>query len=123
MANENTISLKQFLFVQFSVIIYSFCGVFQKYAAQREPLSLSFLFFYACSIGILFVYAFLWQIVLKKIPLTMAYSNRAVAMIWTLVWSAILFREAIGWKRIIGAVIICVGVFFVTTDGRGENHE
>ena len=109
--------LKQIGFMQGAVIVYSFCGVFQKLAARYPMISIQFLLFYGCSIGILFVYAILWQMILRKVPLTTAYSNRAVAMIWSLVWSVLLFKESISWNQIVGAIVICYGVYKVMAAG------
>lgn len=113
MTKTNKAGIKQIGFMQGAVIVYSFCGVFQKLAARYPMLSTGFLLFYGCSIAILFVYAILWQMILRKVPLTTAYSNRAVAMIWSLVWSVLLFHESISWNQVVGAVIICYGVYKV----------
>ena len=106
---------RDILFIQGAVIIYSFCGVFQKLAGRHPMLSWPFVFYYGCSVGILFVYAILWQLILKKAPLTTAYSNRAVSMIWSMVWSVLLFQETVRWNQILGAIIICLGVYKVVT--------
>ena len=76
-------------------------------------LSLEFVGYYAFSIGILFIYAILWQLILRKVPLTIAYSNRAIASIWSLIWGVILYNESVSWNQILGAVIICFGVYKV----------
>lgn len=117
MAKSNKAGIKQIGFMQGAVIVYSFCGVFQKLASRYPMLSVNFLLFYGCSIAVLAVYAILWQMILRKVPLTTAYSNRAIAMIWSLVWSAILFQESISWNQIVGAVIICYGVYRVMATG------
>lgn len=101
--------------IQGAVMIYSFCGVFQKMAARYPMVSFKFFLLYGCSIGILFIYAILWQLILRRVPLTTAYSNRAVAMIWSLVWSVLLFQERVSWNQILGAIIICFGVYKVVT--------
>ena len=114
---KNKISLGRILFIQCSVIIISLSSVFQKLAAGYPPLSFMFLFYYACSLAVLFFYAILWQIILKRVPLSVAYSNRALSTIWALVWGVLLFHEHIGWNHIFGAVIIYVGVYLVTSGG------
>jgi drug/metabolite transporter (DMT)-like permease len=106
---------KWILFMQGAVIVYSFCGVFQKMAANQSMLSWRFIVYYGCSIGILFIYAVLWQIILRKLPLTTAYSNRAISMIWSMVWSVLLFQETIRWNQVLGAIVICFGVYKVVT--------
>lgn len=114
---KNKISFGQLLFIQGAVIIISLGSVFQKLAAGFPPLSFMFLFYYACSLAVLFVYAILWQIILKRVPLTVAYSNRALSTIWALVWGVVLFHEHVGWNHIVGAVVICIGVYLVTAGG------
>lgn len=117
MKEDKKSGLKLILFIQGAVIVYSFCGVFQKLAAQHSMLSIEFLLLYGCSIFILMVYAVLWQIILKHVPLTTAYSNRAIAMIWSLVWSVILFQESVSWNQVFGALVICFGVYKVIAAG------
>lgn len=106
-------SIGQVGFIQGAVVIYSFSGVFQKLASRYPMLSLRFFLLYGCSLCVLFVYAILWQVILRKIPLTTAYSNRAISMIWSMVWSVVLFQEHITWNQVVGAVIICFGVYMV----------
>ena len=115
-------SLIQTLFVQGAVIVYSFCGVFQKLAAGYPTLSIRFILAYGCSVGVLGVYAILWQIILKRVPLSTAYSNRAIAMIWSVVWGVLLYKETITWKQVLGAVIICIGVYLVNQKESGEDE-
>ena len=113
MDDKKKAGIGQIGFMQGAVIVYSFSGVFQKLASRYPMISIQFLLFYGCSIGILFVYAVLWQ----KVPLTTAYSNRAVSMIWSMVWSVLLFQESISWNQIFGAIVICYGIYKVMASG------
>ena len=113
--DKQKVGLKQIAFIQMAVFVYSFCGVFQKFASREETLSLLFLVFYGCSFAVLFIYAILWQLVLKKMDLSVAYSNRAVAMIWSLLWGVLFFGETLKWNQVIGALVICYGVHKVVT--------
>lgn len=115
MPGKATFKKGQIFFIQIAIVIYSFCGVFQKLASRTSMFSWNFIFFYGCSIGIMMIYAVLWQIILRKVPLSTAYSNRAVAMIWSLVWSALIFRENIHWNQVLGAAVIFFGVYKVMT--------
>lgn len=114
---EKKTRIGQIGFMQGAVIVYSFSGVFQKLASRYPMISIHFLLFYGCSIGVLFVYAILWQMILRKVPLTTAYSNRAVSMIWSMVWSVLMFKESISWNQILGAIVICYGVYKVMAVG------
>ena len=47
--------------------------------------------------------------------LSIAYSNKAVGLLWTLVWAAALFGEKVTLVNVVGLVMICIGVIVVTT--------
>ena len=51
-------------------------------------------------IFILFVYAVLWQQVLKSIPLSIASANKAVTIFWGMWWGFLFFNEEISIKKI-----------------------
>ena len=59
---------------------------------------------------VLGVYAILWQQILKRLPLSVAYANRTVTVLFGMIWGALLFEEAITWNMILGAAIIMCGV-------------
>lgn len=97
------------------LLFYSLCGVFAKLAAKEAFLSLPFILFYIAEIFVLFVYAVLWQQILKHIPLTVAFCNKSVGMIWTMGWSVFLFKETLTPAMFIGAIIVLIGVFLVVS--------
>jgi len=97
------------------MMIYSVSSVFSKLASKEDLLSFKFIVFYGLVIFILFIYAILWQQVLKKMPLTTAYANKAVVIIWGLVWGKLLFHEEITLKKIIASIVIMIGVGLVVT--------
>lgn len=43
-------------------------------------------------------------------PLNAAFANRAVTVLWGIVWGIIFFGETITAGKIIGAVLVIVGV-------------
>ena len=55
----------------------------------------------------------MWQQILKKLPLITAYANKAIIIIWGLVFGMLFFKETITVQKIIGAVIIMAGVVMV----------
>lgn len=97
------------------LIFYSFSGVLSKLASKEAFLSPMFILIYAGEIFVLFVYAIVWQQILKHIPLTVAFCNKSVSMIWSMLWGVILFQETITVTMLIGAAIVLVGVFLVVT--------
>lgn len=49
-------------------------------------------------------------------PLTVAYANKGITIVWGIIWGALLFKEAITIKTIIGGVIILIGIYLVVTN-------
>lgn len=109
-----------YLIIQVAVAIYSFSGVAGKLASRNPFLSLPFIMFYAVEIACLGVYAIMWQQIVKRHDLSVAYVNRSLGLLWSLMWSALLFRETITVNNLIGAIIIISGVILVNTAGEAK---
>ncbi len=108
--------LKRFVILQSVVIIYTFSGVFAKLASGYDLFSFKFILFYGAEFLILAVYAVIWQQVIKRVQLSLAYANRATAIIWSLIWAALFFSEQIKISNIIGVIIIVAGTVIVNSD-------
>lgn len=108
--------VKSIFLLHIMLFFYSLGGVCSKLAAKQEFMSVKFILYYMAVLGILFLYAVLWQQILKRLPLVTAYSNKAVTVIWGILWGQLFFQEAINTKKIVGAVIIILGVILVVTD-------
>ena len=92
-----------------SLLFSSLSGVCSKMASRYTDhiFSVSFIF---------------W--ILKRMPLTVAYANRPVTLIWGIIWGALIFGEKVTWNMIAGAAVIFAGIYLVTgEDGEkgGEN--
>ena len=109
--NDKKFSIGAFILLQVALIIMSFGAVCSKMAGRQEFLSLPFFMFYGALILILFVYAILWQQVLKRISLVVAYACKGVGIIYGILWGVIFFKEEITWKMIAGAVLVLIGVY------------
>ena len=81
------------------LMVYSMSGIFSKLAAGQPFLSFRFCLYYGVIIALLGLYAIGWQQIIKRMPLTSAYANRAVTVVWGIVWGAVLFGEAITWQK------------------------
>ena len=92
------------------LMVYSMSGLFSKLAAGVIFLSPTFCLFYAGVLALLGLYAIGWQQILKRLPLTTAYSNRAVAIVWGIIWGCLFFSEPVTIQKIIGALLIISGV-------------
>lgn len=62
------------------------------------------------AIGVMGVYAILWQQVLKRIELSMAYMFKGTSIVFVMLLAYVLFGEQITWNNIVGAIIIIVGI-------------
>lgn len=92
------------------LLIYSLSGFFSKNASAQPFLSLPFCAFYAGMLLVLGIYAIGWQQILKHLPLTVAFANKAVTVIWGMLWGVLFFGEAITWQMVVGAIIVIAGV-------------
>ena len=113
---KQKVNIKTLILLHIILIMYSFCSVFSKLASEQEFMSFYFMFFYGFVLLILGVYAILWQKVLKKMNLTTAFANKAIVIVWGMMWGALIFSEAITWYMIVGSIIIFVGVVLVVSD-------
>ena len=116
-------NFSSFLLMHAGFLIYSFYTVIGKIAAKYDFLSLHFCIFYCILIFILFVYAILWQQVLKVIPLSFATANKASTIVWGMLWSYLFFREEITLKKVIGAIIIISGIILLSTSTKSEEQK
>lgn len=113
------------------LVLMSLSGVMSKFAARFEFMSVGFVLCYGAMVVLLGVYALGWQQVIKRIPLTTAYANRAVTVLWGIVWGALLFHEGVNPLKIAGALVVLFGVVLyavadnspTTVESSGEGGE
>lgn len=101
--------------------VYSLSSVCAKLAAGFDFMSLGFIACYGGMIALLGVYAIGWQQVIKRLPLTYAYANKAVTVLWGIVWGVLLFHERVSPLKILGALIVLSGVVLFSLAERDEN--
>lgn len=115
--------IKNILILQAVVVIYTLSSVVAKLATGKELFSFSFFLFYGLEIAILGVYAILWQQMIKRFDLSIAYANRAMALLWSALWAVLLFREGLGPKQVAGIVLVILGTVIVNTDTPSKKEE
>lgn len=91
-------------------LVYACTAIFTKMASRQEMLSWPYLMWIAGAVGVMGVYALLWQQVIARMPLSTAYMFKGTSLIFVLLISALLFGEAISLNNVIGAVIIIGGI-------------
>ena len=119
MKNINTmdkIKIKNIILLQLIVIIYTINSIIGKLSAGEEFMSMRFILFYVAEVGVLGIYALLWQQMIKRFDLSIAYANRAMALIWSAVWAVVIFHENLSIKNIIGILLVIAGTVVVNTE-------
>ena len=106
----NKTTIKTLIGLHGMLMVYSMSGICSKLAAGESFLSARFCIYYAVIIVLLGVYAIRWQQVIKRIPLTTAFANKAVTVVWGIVWGWFFFGESITPGKLIGAGMVIAGV-------------
>lgn len=106
----NKTTIKTLIGLHGMLMVYSMSGICSKLAAGESFLSARFCIYYAVIIVLLGVYAIGWQQVIKRIPLTTAFANKAVTVVWGIVWGWFFFGESITLGKLIGAGMVIAGV-------------
>lgn len=112
----NRKNLKNYLELHILFGFYSVGAIFAKLAGQSVFMSGRFIIFYAMVLANLFIYALVWQQLLKKLPLVAAYANKAITVVWGLLWGIFFLGEKITIWKIMGALIIVFGITMVVKD-------
>lgn len=110
--------IKVLFLLHIMLMIYSMSGICSKMAAKQEFLSFSFCMYYGIIILLLGFYAIGWQQIIKRLPLTTAFANKAVTVVWGLVWGFVFFQEPITFRKVLGALLVITGVvIYAKADG------
>lgn len=91
-------------------LVYACTSICTKMASRQEMLSWPYLLWIGGAIGVMGVYALLWQQVITRMPLSTAYMFKGTSLIFVLLFSVLLFGEGITLNNVIGAVIIIIGI-------------
>ena len=108
--------LKEIFILQIVIAIYTLSSVFAKFASGQEFMSFKFILYYGLEMLILAVYAVVWQQLIKKFDISVAYANKAMGLLWSIVWAILIFNETITIKNVIGVVIVIVGTIIVNSE-------
>jgi multidrug transporter EmrE-like cation transporter len=105
--------LKNLLFLLLGYLLYSLIGVISKSSHLHPLISFRTLFSYSIVLIFLGLYALIWQISIKKIPLYIAYMGKSICFVLTLFWSNIFFNEVIKINNIVGAILVILGILLM----------
>ena len=108
--------LKDICILQIVIAIYTLSTVCAKFASGQEFMSFQFILYYGIEMMILGVYAIIWQQLLKKFDVSIAYANKAMGLLWSIVWAILIFNDTITIKNVIGVIIVIIGTIIVNSE-------
>ena len=108
--------LKDICILQIVIAIYTLSTVCAKFASGQEFMSFQFILYYGIEMIILGVYAIIWQQLLKKFDVSIAYANKAMGLLWSIVWAILIFNDTITIKNVIGVIIVIAGTIIVNSE-------
>lgn len=114
--------VRQYVVLYAAFVIDSLATVCGKLASNYPSMSLPFLFWYAADVAVLGVFAIIWQQILKKMPLSVAYSNRPVVTVLGVFYGCLLFSESLSLSSIIGIIVIIAGIWLVSAEKEGKDE-
>ena len=104
------LSILKYIALVGTFFIYTTSGVFSKLASQRVFLSPGNIAFLACTVGVLSIYAVLWQQIIKRMDVSLAYMFKGTGVVFALLLAHYVFGEAITTTNMVGAAIIICGI-------------
>lgn len=107
--------MKDIVILQLIIMIYTFSSICAKLASGQETI-FRLLLFTGLEFLCLAVYAVLWQQAIKKFDLSVAYANRAMVLLWSMIWAVLVFHDTITLKNILGVGLVIAGTFVINTE-------
>lgn len=115
--------IKTLVLLHIMLMIYSMSGICSKLAAGQKFLSIKFCLYYGLIILLLGFYAIGWQQIIKRMPLTAAFANKAVTVVWGIIWGFVFFKESITPGKVVGAVLVISGIVMYALADKEAEHE
>ncbi len=111
---------RDILLLHLNILIFSFTGVFSKFAAgsirSNGLFSPQTIFWGILIVANCGIYAVFWQYILKLFEVNVAYSHSAVYNIWSLIWAWLIFSEPINIGNLIGTALIIAGIWVIRNE-------
>lgn len=111
------VRLSDVLLLQLSVLVYSLSTVAANMASKYDFLSVKYILFFGLEFVILATYAVLWQQIIKKFQLSIAYANKAMMLLWSMLWNYLIFSQGITPGKVAGVLLVMGGVVFMNLGG------
>jgi len=111
---------KLYLALHILMMVFSLSAVCSKEASGHPVMSPGWILFYGLVIVILGIYALGWQQIIKRMPLSTAYANKAATVVWGQIWGLVFFNEKVTPGKLIGVIIIIIGIVLHANADTGE---
>lgn len=108
--------VKNYILLHLCIWLYTGSSICSKLASQYPFMSVQYIVFTGLIFVVLGVYAIFWQQIIKRFSPSVAYSNKSVTIIWTLLYSVVFFGEGLTIYNVIGAAVLIIGVILVAGD-------
>ncbi len=117
---EKKIRAVDIVLLEVSVMVYSLSTVAANMASKYEFLSWGYILFFGLEFVVLGIYAILWQQIIKKFQLSVAYANKSMTLMWSMLWNFLIFSQGITPGKVAGVLLVMAGVV-VMNIGEGKN--
>jgi drug/metabolite transporter (DMT)-like permease len=94
-----------------------------KKASASDGDIVKFLFWFGMEFVVLGIYAILWQQMIKRFELSVAYANRSMAVVWSMIWAVIFFHDTITLKNIVGVCFVVIGTLIINLEGETAKND
>ena len=108
------------ILLEISVLVYSLSTVAANMASKHAFLSKGYILFFGLDFVILAVYAILWQQIIKKFQLSIAYANKSMTLLWSMLWNFLIFSQGITPGKVLGVLLVMAGVVVMNLWGGQE---
>ncbi len=120
---KKKIRFVDFIMLQSAVVVYSLSTVAANLASKYEFLSKGYIAFFALDFCILAVYAIVWQQMIKRFQLSLAYANKAMTLMWSMLWNFLIFSQGITPWKVVGVLLVVAGVIVMNSEAIGGGDE
>lgn len=120
---KKKINLKDLLMLQLVFLVYSGSSVVMKFASNYDFLSVPYILLMGGVVLALGIYAILWQQVIKRFELSVAYANKAITLLWALLWGIFIFDEDITKEKVLGIIIVMIGIYVLNSEKENTEPE
>ncbi|MBE5841933.1 hypothetical protein SAMN02910275_02193 [Butyrivibrio sp. INlla18] len=119
---KKKIRVVDLLLLQSAVVIYSLSTVAANLASKHEFLSFEYIAFFGLEFVILGIYAIVWQQMIKKFQLSVAYANKALTLMWSMLWNFLIFSQGITPFKVVGVLLVVAGVIVMNSGAISEKE-